>query len=156
MYHRCTAWSRIMLHCDHAATSCFQYCMSTRVILPLSKTKNMPQFFIQINFVVFYRCSACKNILWKTISLGYVINIFLKFREFQPQYFIIQIGPCARYEWSKMLSKMLSEYKTQKKRVLLFFVTFLYIIKQMKAQDSLFFKLVVIKHQEVRSTGYVV
>ena len=46
MYHRCTAWSRIMLHCDHAAASCFQYCMSTRVILPLSKTKNMPQFFI--------------------------------------------------------------------------------------------------------------
>lgn len=26
-----------MLHCDHAAASCFQYCMSTRVILQNEK-----------------------------------------------------------------------------------------------------------------------
>ena len=36
-------------------------------------------------------------------------------------YFIISIGPGARSDWSK--SHVLSEYETQKKRVLLFFAT---------------------------------
>ena len=37
-------------------------------------------------------------------------------------HFVIQIGPCAHSDWSK--THVLSEYKTEKKRVLLFFATF--------------------------------
>ena len=42
----------------------------------------------------------------------------------------IQIGPCVHSDWSK--TQVLSEYKTQKKRVLLFCVCKIYILKQMK------------------------
>ena len=45
-------------------------------------------------------------------------------------YFIVYIGPSARSDWSKI--HVLSEYKTWKKRVLLFFARKIYILRQMK------------------------